>query len=179
MRATETQMVMIGEILRSHGLRGVVKIRATTDDPQRFFLLQRVQLQRDSRTLGEYTLERVQVGNDGVFVKFHGISNRHEADQLRGTQVMISRAECLPTEPDQFYTFDIIGLPVYTITGIHLGEIVGIEAFPANDVWVVRNPDSSGQEWLIPAIKSVIQQVDLKNRRVVIEPIPGLLNESP
>jgi 16S rRNA processing protein RimM len=169
-------MVMIGEITRPHGLSGVVKVRATTDDPGRFALLQQVLLQRGEKRLGEFAIEAVQFGKAEVFLKFHGVNDRDSAEQLRGASLMIAREECLPTGPDQFYLFDIIGLPVYTAAGELIGEIVDIETYPANDVWVVRREQ---QEKLIPAIKSVIQEVDLKNGRVVITPIPGLLEDVP
>lgn len=171
-------MVTVGEIMRSHGLRGVVKIRAATDNPERFSLLRKVQLQRDSASLGDYVIERVQLGKKGIFVKFRGINDCDQAEKLRGARLMIPRQECLPTEEDQFYQFEIIGLPAYTTSGVHVGEIVDIYATPANDVWVVRNPGQPGHESLIPAIKSVIKDVDFKNRRVIVAPIPGLLEDT-
>jgi 16S rRNA processing protein RimM len=170
-------MVMIGEIVRSHGVQGTVKIRATTDNAERFSLLKKVRLQRNSTTLGEYVIEQLRIANEEVYVKFGGVNDRDQAEQLRGAALMIPREECLPTAEDQFYHFDLIGLPAYTIAGEPLGEIVDIYAMPGNDVWVIRDLDRSGHETLIPAIKSVIKEVDLKNRRVVITPIPGLLDE--
>jgi 16S rRNA processing protein RimM len=167
---------MIGEIVRPHGLAGVVKVRPTTDDAGRFALLKQVQLQRGESRLGEFAVEAVQIGKAEVLLKFRGVNDRDSAEQLRGAGLMIAREECLPTGPDQFYLFDIIGLPVYTAAGELIGEIIDIETYPANDVWVVRR---EGQEKLIPAIKSVIQEVDLKNGRVVITPIPGLLEDVP
>jgi 16S rRNA processing protein RimM len=165
---------MIGEIVRSHGLEGAVKIRATTDSPEQFSFWRNVQLQRGADSLGEYVIDRIQTANNGLFVKFRGVNDRHQADLLRGAQLMIPREECLPAEPDQFYHYEIIGLPVFTTTGEALGEIVDIGRYPANDVWVIR---SGNEEKLIPAIDSVIQKVDLPNRRVIINPIPGLLED--
>ena len=167
---------MIGEIVRSHGLAGVVKVRATTDDPQRFSLLEKVSLQRGEHQLGEFAIEAMQIGKAGVLLKLRGVNDRDSAEQLRGAGLMIAREECLPTGADQFYLFDIIGLPVYTEAGELVGEIIDIGTYPANDVWVVRR---GAQEKLIPAIKSVIQKVDLTNGRVVITPIPGLLEDVP
>lgn len=175
MSAHKIHTVMIGQVVRSHGLRGTVKIRATTDHPERFSLLEKVLLQRDSIPLGEYAIEQVQFHKQGLLIKFSGIDDVNQAEKLRGAEVMIPREECLPTEESQFYHFEIIGLPAYTTSGVHLGEIVDIYALPANDVWVIRN---EGHELLIPAIKSVINEVDLENRRVVITPIPGLLEEA-
>ncbi|MDZ7288611.1 MAG: ribosome maturation factor RimM [candidate division KSB1 bacterium] len=175
-RAAKQQLVMIGEIVRPHGLRGTVKVRATTENPQRFSLLQKVQLQQKASTLGEYVIERLQVTNKDVYLKFRGVNDRNHAEQLLGAQLMIAREQCLPLAKNEYYQFEIIGLPVYTLMGESLGEIVDIESCPANDVWVIRD---GRREKLIPAIQSIIHEVDLQNRRVIITPIPGLLEDVP
>ncbi len=164
---------MIGEIVRSHGLHGTVKVRVVAEMEQ-FSLLQKVQLQRGAQKLGEYVIERVQIGNDGLFIKFQGVNDRDQADLVRGAQLMIGFEECLPAAPGQFYQFEIVGLPVFTPSGQLLGEIVEVARYPANDVWVIRNGE---EEKLIPAVDAVVQKVDVPNRRVIINPIPGLLDE--
>jgi 16S rRNA processing protein RimM len=133
-----------------------------------------VQLQRGSDRLGEYAIENLQKGHDSLFVKFRSVNDREEAERLRGAQIMLAREEFLQRAPGQFFYFEIIGLPVYSDTGQTLGEIVDILRYPANDVWVIRD---GGEEKLIPAIDAVIQKVDLQNRRVIIVPIPGLLED--
>jgi 16S rRNA processing protein RimM len=168
------QLVMIGEIVRSHGLRGAVKVRAVAEMEQ-FSRLQKAQLQRGTQELGEYVIERVQTGNDGLFIKFQGVNDRDQADLVRGAQMMIGFEECLPAAPGQFYQFEIIGLAVFTASGQPVGEIVEVARYPANDVWVVRNGE---EEKLIPAVDAVVQKVDMPNRRVIINPIPGLLDEA-
>lgn len=167
-------MIMVGEIVRPHGVRGAVKVRATTDDLRRFSHLEKVQLQCDGHPLGEYLIARRQIGNKEVFVKFHGIDDRSQAETLRGACLMIPAEGRLPAEQDRFYHFEIIGLPAYTEAGEPLGEIVNIETYPAHDVWVIRR---GNQERLVPAVKPFIKEVDLPNRRVVITPIPGLLED--
>jgi 16S rRNA processing protein RimM len=167
------QLVMIGEIVRSHGLRGTVKVRAVAEMEQ-FCRLQKVQLQRGAQKLGEYVIERVQSGNDGLFIKFHGVPDRDQAELLRGAQMMIGFEECLPAAPGQFYQFEIIGLAVFTASGQPVGEIVEVARYPANDVWVIRHGE---EEKLIPAVDAVVQKVDVPNRCVIINPIPGLLED--
>jgi len=168
------QLVMIGEIVRSHALRGTVKVRIVADAVEAFSRLRKVQLQRGEEVLSEYVIENLQIANDGLLVKFRGVDDRDQAERLRGAEVMMALAECPPAAPDQFYHFDLIGLPVFTASDEPVGDIVEILRYPANDVWVIRRGAS---EKLIPAIDSVIQKVDLPNRRVIITPLPGLLEE--
>jgi 16S rRNA processing protein RimM len=175
MNLNDPQMVMVGEIVRPHGLAGAVKVRTTTDNPQRFSLLEQVMLQRDGRTVAEYVVERVQIGNGEVFVKLQGVDDRSQAESLRGASLMIPRKASVPAPADQYYHFEIIGLPAYSETGELLGEIVDIETFPAHDVWVIRRGE---RERLVPAVKAFIKDVDVQNRRVVMTPIPGLLEDA-
>jgi len=168
------KLLIIGEIVRSHGLEGAVKVRVVADALEQFSSLRKVQLQREAQLLGEYVIEKLQSGNDGFFVKFRGVNDRHQADFLRGAQLMMARDECLPLQPEQFYRFDLVGLPVFKTTGEPVGEIVDIQFYPANDVWVIHD---GKKEKLIPAIDTVVKKVDLANRRVIIDPMPGLLDE--
>jgi 16S rRNA processing protein RimM len=125
--------------------------------------------------VGEYRVERVQIGDGEVFVKFQGVDDRNQAETLRGASLMIPREARVPAPADQYYHFEIIGLPAYSETGEPLGEIVDIETFPAHDVWVIRHAE---HEHLVPAVKAFIKEVDVQNRRVVIAPIPGLFEDA-
>lgn len=169
--------VTIGIIMRPHGLRGMVKVRALTDDPERYFDLARVNLHQAHRSLGAFEIERVEVSNaTNVLVKFRGRDSIEAVESLRNAEIRITRAECLPTSDNQFYHFDLIGLPVETNAGRVLGTVSEILEHPGNDVWVVH--DTEHNELLLPAIASVIKEVDLKRRRIVIEPLPGLFDET-
>jgi len=168
------QFVVIGQVLRSHALRGAVKVRIIPDAADQFLQLRQVLLQRGEQMLGEYVIEKVQAGNGGFFVKFREVNDRDQAERLRGAELIIPRAACELAAPDQFYHFDLIGLRVFTADNEPLGELADILHYPANDVWVIRHGEA---EKLIPAIDTVIQKVDLPNRRIVITPLPGLLEE--
>jgi 16S rRNA processing protein RimM len=169
--------VTIGIILRPHGLRGLVKVRPMTDDPQRYFDLKKARLHHKGASLGEIKIERVALSSpQSLLVKFSGRDSIDDAEALRGAEIRIPRAECLPTAADRFYHFDLIGLPVQTTSGRTLGAIASIMEHPGNDIWVVH--DEAHNELLIPAIASVIKEVNLEQRRIVIEPLPGLLDDA-
>ncbi len=169
--------VAIGIILRPHGLRGWVKVRPLTDDPNRYFDLVKVSLHHKDRRIGEFRLERVEISKpQNLLVKFREVDSIDEAEALRGAEIRIPRSECLPTTADQFYHFDLIGLPVQTSEGRMLGTVSEILEHPGNDIWVVR--DDEYNEILLPAIASVIKEVNLEEKRIIINPLPGLLNDA-
>ncbi|MEK7728802.1 MAG: ribosome maturation factor RimM [candidate division KSB1 bacterium] len=168
--------VTIGIILRPHGLRGLVKVRPLTDDANRYFALKKVRLHLKGALLGEFALEHVTMSTPkNLLLKFRGRDSINEVEALRGVEIRITRDECLPTAKDQFYHFDLIGLPVQTTTGRTLGTLSTILEHPGNDIWVVH--DEAHNELLLPAIGSVIKEVNLEQRRIVIEPLPGLLDD--
>lgn len=169
--------VTIGIILRPHGLRGMLKVRPLTDDPNRFFDLTKISLHHKGRFAGELQIERVEMSNpQSLLIKFHEYNSINEVEPLRGAEIRIPRAECLPTAADQFYHFDLIGLPVQTTSGRVLGTVSEVREHPGNDIWVVH--DTEHRELLIPAIASVIKEVNLKKQRIVITPLPGLFDDA-
>ena len=170
--------VTVGVILKPHGRRGTVKVRPTTDDPQRYHQLDRVALYARGEALGKFRLQRVEMASPKmVLVKFAECDSGEAAERLRGAEIKITRAECLPTGENQFYHFDLIGLPVQTEAGATLGKIVEVIEHPGNDVWVVHG--EAGNELLLPAISSVIKEVNVARKYVVITPLPGLLDDFP
>jgi len=88
---------------------------------------------------------------------------------------------CIPLDqlaelpPDSYYQHDILGLEVYTLADRHVGAIADIIVTGSNDVYVVKNKD--GQQFLIPAVKAIIKQVDLIRRKMYIDPIKGLIDD--
>lgn len=171
----EVKVVTIGVILRPHGLHGMVKVMPETDVPERFHRLKAVELRLHDRPLGTYEIERVIIEARGLRLKFRQLDSLAAVEPLRGAEITIPRASCLPTPSHEYYAFDLIGLPVFTSAGRCLGALSDIIPYPANDVWVVH--DEAGHEWLIPAISSVITKIDLEQRRIEIEPMAGLLDE--
>lgn len=172
----EVKVVTIGVILRPHGLHGMVKVMPETEDPGRFRRLKQVALRLRGQDLGDFEIERAIIEARGLRLKFRTLDSIEAVEPLRGAEITIPRALCLPTPSHEYYAFDLIGLPVFTSAGRRLGTLSDIVPYPANDVWVVH--DEARHEWLIPAISSVIKKIDLAQQRIEIEPMPGLLDES-
>ena len=103
-----------------------------------------------------------------------GLSDRDEAELLRDQYVMVALDDAVPLEEDEFYLYQIIGLPVYTEDDEHLGEVVDVIETGANDVYVVRGPRG---EILLPAIEECILDVDIEGKRVTVRLMEGLLGD--
>jgi len=170
-RQTEPLFLVIGRILRPHGVRGELKIELHTDYPERLS-------QHPSLFLGpehqNYPLEGVRFHKGNALIKLAGCDDRNTADELRGLLVQIPVEWAVPLEEGEFYHFQIVGVKVITEQGEHLGEITEVIETGANDVYSVKGPHGV---LLIPAIDEVVRELDLNQRRMVINPLPGLFDQ--
>lgn len=109
----------------------------------------------------------------GMLIAFDGVDDRTAASRLTGMRILV-RADDLPAADEgEFYAFELHGFAMLTTDGRALGTIEDTFSTGVNDVWVVRDGD---REHLIPIIDDVVREIDRDGRRVVIEPMPGLLD---
>lgn len=105
-----------------------------------------------------------------------GVTTRDQAEALTGWQVFLARADLPPLASDTYYWTDIIGMAVYSIDGEYLGEIQEIIPTGANDVYVVKTPPTHpAGEILIPAIASVVIDIDVDEKSMRVELPEGLI----
>lgn len=161
--------MQIGTIAAPFGVRGEVKIDLSTDFPDRFTQLKTIYVGPDYRPL-ELAAARRHAGR--VALRFAAVTDRTEAEGLRGLALYIPRSEAMPLPDGQYYYDQIIGLKVHTTDGQHVGIITQILTTGSNDVYVVRD---DGREVLVPAIRDVVRHIDLESGIMLIEPIAGLL----
>ena len=101
-----------------------------------------------------------------------GINDRNQAEELLGAEIFIPKAELPSPEDGSFYWFDLIGIAVYTIEGVYLGRIESIMETGSNDVYVVQDDK---KEVLIPALESVVVQIDIQQKRMQVDLPEGLI----
>jgi 16S rRNA processing protein RimM len=166
-----TEWATIGQVVAPFGIRGEMKVHLLTDIPNRFQQLEAVNVGPDHR---RYGIEHVRPHQGEVIVlKLAGIDDANAAELLRRLDLCIPLSHLAKLPPDIYYQHDIIGLQVHTIEGKELGPIVEVIATGSNDVYAIKGQD--GKQVLIPAIKSVIKQIDLIRHTRYIDPLPGLL----
>ncbi len=169
-----TEWAIIGKIVALFGLRGELKVFSLSDVPDRFTSLKGVYL---SPEYTYYTIQRVRpYKGEMVILKFAGVDDASAAETLCKRDIFIPLEQLAQLPPDSYYQHDILGLQVVTLSGQELGTIVDIIVTGSNDVYVVEAP--SKQQVLIPAIKSVVKQIDLIRHIMYIEPLAGLLDDN-
>jgi 16S rRNA processing protein RimM len=167
-------LVVIGEIVRPHGLRGELKVMVRSDRPERFDGLAECVLWEPSRDKRETRRIAHTRGHGGsVLVSLEGVETVEAAKHLVGLLVAVPVSEALPLPPGQFYPWQLEGARVTTEDGRDIGRVARIEASPGQDLWIVRDGE---REYLIPAVPEIVLEVDLAAGRVVIRPPEGLLD---
>jgi len=163
--------VDIGEIGKTHGLRGEVSLHLFCDDPDQFRPKSEVfLLYRGKRS--PLVIASIRKMAKKLVVRFEGYDQIDDIKPLVGSTLQV-KAEALPAlGEDENYHFELIGLKVYQANGEYLGILREILSTAGNDVYCVRH---QGRETLIPAIKDVIESVDLATGRMTLKDMEGLI----
>ena len=163
----------IGQIVNTSGLKGLLKIKPFTDDIKRFSKLKTIYISINKELI-EYEIEDVKYVKNMVLLKLKGIDSIDEAEKYRNYYVHIGKKDAPKLEKDSYFIADIEGCNVYEEGSLNLLGIV-TEVFPtgSNDVYVVKSDD--GKQILLPAIKEVIKQVDIENKKIIVKLLEGLV----
>lgn len=164
-------LVRIGQITAPHGVRGDVRVFPLTDFPERFEALGEVLLGPEARPVRVHVRGTVR---DLIVLKFDGVDDRNAAEKLRGAYLQVERSQVHPPPEGYYYAFQLIGLQVVDPNGEPLGSVLDFENGAAHALYVVKRPD--GHIFRVPAVAQFVEQIDLEAGRVVIRPIPGLMD---
>lgn len=164
-------LLQVGAILDTHGLRGEVKVFPTTDDPGRYDYLEDVILKDKSGKQITLVVEKVRYFKNLVIVKFKDLDNINDVEQYKKCNLYVTRENAVELEADEYFVADLIGLMAKTDEGEELGQIKDVLTTGANDVYVI---DTKEGELLVPAIHDCVQEVDLEAGVMMLHLLPGL-----
>lgn len=176
-------LLQVGAIATTHGVRGEVKVFPMTDDVKRFKKLKKILLDT-GKGYQELEIAQVKFFKNMVILKFKGIDNINEIEKYKGRGLFVTREQAVTCEKDEYFIADLIGLQVFTEAGELLGEIKDVLQTGANDVYVVQISENSpyvqqvanpNRELLLPAIQECIRNVDMEGRRMQVYLMPGLM----
>lgn len=166
------QLLQVGVISSTHGIRGEVKVFPTTDDPDRFRKLKQVILDT-GREQKDLEIEGVKFFKQFVILKFKGIDNINDIEKYKGKSLFVTRENAQPLGEDEYYIADLIGMEVYLEDGSHFGTLKDVMETGANDVYIIKTEE--GKEVLIPAIYECILDVDVEAGKMEIHLLDGLV----
>ena len=166
-------LLQVGIITSTHGVRGEVKVYPTTDDPRRFRRLKEVVLDTGREKLN-LEIEGVKFFKQFVILKFKGLDNINDIEKYRQKSLYVTRKNAVRLQRDEYFIADLIGLKVQDEDGAELGTVKDVIETGANDVYEVEMAD--GRSLLLPAIKQCILNVDVENGTMQVHVLEGLLD---
>ncbi|MHB8174883.1 MAG: ribosome maturation factor RimM [Nitrospirota bacterium] len=191
--------VVVGIVLKTVGLKGEVKIKPLTDNPERYRAGATVWAEpgkaegtrgaeggraRLTRRAGAglpapsaavpLTVKSVRDAGRDLAVFFEEVGTVEEAEGLRGKELFVPESEVPPLPEGEYYQFQVLGLEVYTSGGRLLGKVGDIIEAGGKDVYVVKG---AGKEYLIPVIDDAIERIDVRGGRITLRPMKGYIPE--
>lgn len=164
--------LVIGRIVRAHGVGGEVTVDVRTDAADLRFA-PGTRLETDPAPRGPLTVRRSRWHSGRLLVAFDEVGSRDEAEALRGTLLVADSASSPPVDDDEFWDHQLAGLAVVTVDGASVGEVEDVAHPPGADLLVIRR--TGGEELLVPFVRAIVVEVDLTAGRLVIDPPDGLL----
>ena len=170
--ASRGARVCLGVIAAAHGVRGHVKIKTFTADPESVADYGPV---GDEPGRRQFALVLTGRTKGGVIAKLDGIEDRDAAEALKGTRLYVDRAALPEPDRDEFYHADLIGLHVELEDGTALGRVEAVHDLGAGELLEVALVNR--RSVMVPFTREVVPEVDLEGGRLVLKPPPGVLEE--
>ncbi|MDR0898721.1 MAG: ribosome maturation factor RimM [Oscillospiraceae bacterium] len=155
------EYLVVGEIARPQGVRGELKIKPLTDDPERFYDLKRVFLQGEARALH---CTRVHAGF--AYARLEGVYSREAAEALRGELLKIHRDDAVPLADDTDFICDLIGCRATDTEGVDHGLLTDVLQPGGVDVYVFEG--KKGQ-LMVPALRRAVPEVNVREKRILLD----------
>ena len=166
------ELLQVGVITSTHGVRGEVKVFPTTDDPERFKTLKHVLLDtgREKKPL---EIQGVKFFKQFVILKFKGIDNINDIERYKRCPLLVERKDAVALEENEYFIADMIGIQVVTEDDEPFGTLKDVMETGANDVYVIDR--AGGKEILVPAVPAFIQEIDMDAGTMKIHVWEGLI----
>ena len=166
-------LLQVGVITSTHGVRGEVKVFPTTDDVRRFKRLKEVILDTGKEQL-VLEIEGVKFFKQFAILKFKGFDNMNDVEKFRQKSLLVTRKNAVRLSRNEYFVADLIDINVFDENGQALGVLTDVITTGANDVYEIKMPD--GKEILLPAIKQCVLDVDIEGRKMTVHLLDGLLD---
>jgi 16S rRNA processing protein RimM len=167
------QYLEIGQIVSTHGIKGEVRVNPWCDTPE--FMKKFKTLYFDANGNKAVKIMACRPHGNVVILKLDGVDTVEDAQKLRNKTLYMNRADAKLGKGDWFIQ-DLIGCTVYDADDNEktYGTLTNVAETGANDIWFIEN---DGKEYIIPAIKDVVINVDVENESVFIRPLKGIFDE--
>ena len=165
------ELVAIARIARPRGVRGELVAEVLTDFPERFDGLKNATAVLPNGSRRELKIENAWFQNDRIVMKFEGVDSIEAADELREADICVPESDAVPLDEGEFFDWQLEGCIAVTVGGDTLGTVKELMRTGGTEVLVIEGE----REYLVPFAESICTEVDIENKRIVIDPPEGLL----
>ncbi len=174
MKLKHQDLLAIGRVVKAFGIRGEIVVQPMTPSPARFKKLRAVYLGKVPNEARAAVIDRIQVGPRGVRMSVAGVADRTAAELVVGELVFVDDEQKIEPPRGSYFVYDVLGMSVEDRDGRIYGTVKDILKMPAHDVYVVER---SGTEFMIPAVKEFIIDIDVQSRCMKVKLIEGMVEE--
>ena len=167
-------LLQVGILSSTHGVRGEIKVFPTTDDVKRFKKNKEYILGTKNGNI-DVMVESVKFFKQFVILKFEGIDTLDDILAYKGCSLYVNRAHAVKLQKDEYFIADLIGMEVFDEEDNYIGKLTDVLETGANDVYEITTEDD--KTYLFPAIKECIKKVDMEKRKITAYVMPGLMED--
>lgn len=164
MTETVGTRICVAKFGAAHGVRGEIRLWPYTEEPLAVTSYGPLETRDGTR---RFEIEAARAGKDHLVARIKGVSTRNDAERLNGLELYVAREKLPPTDDDEFYHADLIGLAAVTADEALLGRIIAVHNFGAGDIIEIA-ADKGGDSLLLPFSNAVVPTVDLKAGRATV-----------
>lgn len=166
--------VCLGQVTGVHGVRGEVRVRTFTQEPEAIADYGPVE---DADAARRFVILSARAGKTGAVARIEGVDSREAAQALKGVEFWVAR-DALPEDADEgsYYHADLVGLVAIGADGAALGQIVSVQNFGAGDLLELR-PATGGQTVFVPFTEAIVPDIDIEAGWMLMLPPEGLFEE--
>jgi 16S rRNA processing protein RimM len=168
-------LIAVGRIIGTHGIKGQLRLFSYSGNLESLQAARDVYLRSPAGVDRKVLLTRAVDHSGKILLTLDGLNTIEQVQDLTGFELFLHRDQFPVPDADEYYWQDLLGMSVVTTEGQALGVIKDILETGANDVYLVHD-DSNGREYLIPAISSVVINVNVTAKTMIITPLEGLLD---
>lgn len=169
-----SKFVSVGKILNFHGIKGEAKVGFSKNQEEFFLGLKSVFIKKNNEYL-PFDVESIRLNKNFALVKFKGITSINELLDYKGCLIFVEEKVIRESlDEDEFLIDELVGLCVVDTDGKDVGFVVGVSNNGATDLLSVKT--KTGKISLVPFVKAIVPEVDIKTKKVTVSKIEGLLD---
>lgn len=156
-----SDFLSIGKIVNTHGIKGEVKVLATSENPERYKKLKKVYIDGIEKKVTGCKLQP-----NRVILKIEGIDSIEDATKYKNKELMIVREDAIKLPEGRYFVCDLRGCRVESEKGVYFGELYDVIFTGSNDVYWIKN---NKEELLVPVLEDIVLDINIEKKLIIIK----------